>query len=607
VSVDLWAPSTLVDDGFDATSTEGRRLVARGDAAGVTHLAAALRHGYVAEGDYVDACRALGDVMTRKGAVREALTLAWYVRGAAAEAPPGVPPIDRARTLLVAGRPAEAAALLESSGYLVRAAIAREKAGDFVAARALWSRLAGVPAIGAAPYEAALAHVNVLRMAARTGDTRAAREAAATAVHLAEEAADRFESSGQRERAFDCHQVVAAVGRETQRFEYVLDGSINVIRILLEDHLRSQAIDAYEAIVTAARAAGETVAAATLAHELADYAEAEGQGAVALSARRAEADLWRTVGRDPSRPVVSRERALLAAALALADAGQLRAVGDVYRELSTVASSDARRDYFAAARGRYETAKDERRDVAAPAPREPVGIDEVWHLDLLEWEAHGSAAEACADVLLDPSRGVESRRRALVTRLVALSIEAVASPPASDLVVVAEALAPLELYEAIAPLEHLAGHHDADVRAAAVTALGRFFFKRTFITMAARLSDGDDRVASAAARSTERLAFPHAIDPLSRIVRSSLRPAARIAALRALSRIERTEAAEVLIATLSEGDATLRKAIVEALAVGRGRASSGAFVEVARKALPRLPADARRAVLEIFAARGVTG
>lgn len=598
---ELWATDELVEEGFDALLAAGRSLLRRGKLEDASaHLAAALRNGYVGEADYIEACEALAEAMVARGRPREALTLGWYVGARVGVDLALVPPIDRARAALAAGRPGEAADALEPAGHLVRAAIARETEGDFARARALWTRLATTLAGGSSPYDAALAAMNVLRTAKRVGDAKGAREAAASAVHLAEEAADRFESSGERERAFDCHQVVAAIGREIARFEYVLDGTINVIRILREDHLRVQALASYAELIDAARAADEPVTAASLAHELAAYSLAERAETTSLDARRLEAELWQSVGRDASRGKSSRERALLSAALAFADAGDLRAVGAVYGELARVAVG-ARGDYFASAAARYEGARSARRGAAPKVASEP--FPPVWHLDLLEREAAGSAAEACADVLLDRAAyGHESRRRALVGRLVALSIEEDPSPDEASLTTLARALAPLEVYAALAPLEKLASHRSPVVRAAAVSSLGRFFFKRTLVTMSARLADRDESVSAAAASAVERLAFPHAIDPLARIARSAPREAARAAALRALARIERAEAAEILLVTLADGDAAARACVVQALSASRGRV----FLDVARAALPGLSRGARGEVQKILSARGVT-
>jgi hypothetical protein len=48
----------------------------------------------------------------------------------------------------------------------------------------------------------------------------------------------------------------------------VLEGFVNVIRILREDHLRYYALQSYEEAVAAAEKQGEVSAAATLAREM---------------------------------------------------------------------------------------------------------------------------------------------------------------------------------------------------------------------------------------------------------------------------------------------------------------------------------------------------
>src|SRR6185369_9134487 len=139
-----------------------------------------------------------------------------------------VPAIDRARTLLAwadrstdrdkaKGIYGKAADEYEAAGLVAQAAIARERCDDFVRARALWSRLAQVlTASGSDLYAAGLARFNLARTSLRTHDSAAAREAVVAAVHLLEEAADRYETIGQRERAFDCYQVLIAIGRESK-------------------------------------------------------------------------------------------------------------------------------------------------------------------------------------------------------------------------------------------------------------------------------------------------------------------------------------------------------------------------------------------------------
>src|SRR5262249_36964123 len=269
-------------------------------------LHGALQNTVAREEDYVAATSELRDVLGRMGDARGALTLDWYAGSERSQRPliQQVPPIDRARTLLAwADRSSErdrakgtygkAADEYEAAGLVAQAAIARERCDDWGRARALWSRLAQVlTAQGSDLYAAGLARFNLARTSLRTGDTGAAREAVVAAVHLLEEAADRYETIGQRERAFDCYQVLIAIGRESGEFEHVLEGYVNVIRILREDHLRYYALQSYEEAVAAAEKQGEVSAAATLAREMSAYARKEGLAAVASFATLTQARLW---------------------------------------------------------------------------------------------------------------------------------------------------------------------------------------------------------------------------------------------------------------------------------------------------------------------------
>jgi len=257
---------------------EARLALSRGDVARAkSTLFGALSNWTVREEEYVDVAREMRDLLWRSGDRRGALTLDWYAgdertqRGMIAE----VPPIDRARTLLAwADRAtnearrkqmyASAADEYEQAGLVARAAIARERADDYVRARALWSRLSQMlTGSGEDLYAAALSRFNLARASIRTGEKGAAREAFVAAVHDLEQAADRYETIGQRERAFDCFQVLLALGRESGEFEHVLEGSVNVIRILREDHLRYYALQSYEEAVAAASRAFSAISAGT--------------------------------------------------------------------------------------------------------------------------------------------------------------------------------------------------------------------------------------------------------------------------------------------------------------------------------------------------------
>ncbi|WP_437586775.1 HEAT repeat domain-containing protein [Sorangium sp. So ce1000] len=609
---------------------EARAALARSDLTRARDaLFSALQHTIAREEEYVAMTDELRDVLVRMGDARSALTVSWYAGNEHGQRPliAQVPPIDRARTVLawaerehdperqrrLYGRAADE---YEAAGLVAQAAIARERGQDFARARALWSRLAQLlSSSGSDLYAAGLARFNLARTSLRTGDAAAAREAVFASVHLLEEAADRYETIGQRERAFDCYQVLIAVGRESRAFEHVLEGYVNVIRILREDHLRYYALQSYEEAVAAAEKQGEISAAATLAREMAAYARKEGLTAVANFAVLAQARLWQevsAVSQKRAAPPEIAENALLAAVIALGEAGQYSKVGSVYRALTQLPLEEARKKHYARAGRRYVNAQDLPID-ASPLPahlRHELGFPEVWHIDLVEWEQAGSAAQACGDIVLDPAQWSEvTRRRAMLARLTALAVEGAAPEAApaqrslaQQLISLAEQLATVELYTILSPLEHLFRRPEPKIRVAVVRALSRFLYKRTFITLRDALVDPDPTVVHEAARALEELRFAHAFDPLARIYRESQAPAVRASAVRAIAKIDTLEAGEMLLGILQHEGAEERAAAVEALKRARGMK----FVELARGSLAELPGSTQAVVREILQSRGLS-
>lgn len=616
---------------FHELRDEARSFIARGDFAKArTALWSALQHAVAREEDYVAATAELRDVLVKLGDHRGALTADWYAGGERTQRAliNNVPAIDRARTLLAwadratdrdraRGIYAKAAEEYEAAGLVAQAAIARERGGDFGGARALWSRLSQILASsGADHYAAGLALWNLARTSLRTGDPSAARKAVVESVHMLEQAADRYETIGQRERAFDCYQVLIAIGKESGEFEHVLEGYVNVIRILREDHLRYCAIQSYEEVVTAAEKQGEISAAATLAREMAAYARKEGLPAVANFATLAQAKLWQDVAvasRTRNAPPEIAENALLASVIAYGEAGQYRKLGAVYRALAELPIEASRCAHYNRARGRYTDAQDLPID-AGPLPahlRQEVGFPEVWHVDLVEWEQRGSASQACGDVILDPAQWSDvTRRRAMLARLMALPLEADGSDGSSrgpgatadQIVALAEQLSFVDLYVILSPLERMFRHPSANVRLAVVHALARFPYKRTFITLREALSDPDPAVVREASTSLQELRFPHAFDPLSRIYRESQSADVRASVVRALAKIDTFEAAEMLLGVIQHDGNDERAAAVDALQRSRGMK----FVDLARGSFRELSGGAQSAVREILQRRGVS-
>jgi len=600
--------------------TQAKRLVASRQTKEARQLlAGALTQTYALEEDYAPALSVLCSILVQEGNARAALTCAWYLRDdrTADSLLAHVTPGDRARTYVErAGRLgrgdgraadlyAQAAKELEAEGAVAQAAVFLERAGQDERARPLWSRLCQT--IGQDReeelYAGALARFNLARTSRRVGDKREAHAATVASVHLLEEAADRFENLGQRERAFDCYQVLAAIGRDSGTHEHALEGFVNLTRILREDQLRSYALREFHDAIRYLREQDEVAAAATLAREMADYARREGLSAVANHAILDQADMWRELAAhtiEKGRSPEIAENALLAAVLSYAELGQYRRAGAAYVDLAHLPLEPARRSHYARASGRYEGAQDEPIDASrgSEASRKDNTFADVWHVDLIEWEQNGSAADVCGDIMIDTETWSEViRRRAMVARLEALPIETSKSavPPGAWINLV-HRLSPTELYMTLSPMEAIYRRPEPEVRAAVVQALGRFLYKRSFITLRRALSDSDDTVRAQACESIQQLHFPHAFDPLARIHREMSDPEARRAALRALAMVDSDEATEMVLATLEHAGPSERDDVVQTLSKSCGPRLIRAGTEAMGRATGAW-ADALRQVL----------
>jgi len=572
---------------------QARTAMARGDNAGaVSALLSAASRTHAADRDYDAVLRPLADVLAKIGDPRRALAV---VEALASNDPsawsrarallPVVPGLDRARALAAQGFTVEAAREAEEAGLVASAAFLREAAADWTAARTLWARLAtrggfatAAPgnAAGESMYVAALVQFNLARCARQCEDAPQLREATVASVRLLEEAADHFESIGQRERAFDCFQVLAQIGRDGGAFEDVLEGFVNSIRILREDHLKYFALQHYDEAIGAAAERGEAGAAATLAREAAGYARTLGLAPASAGYALRQAELWRMSARqnaDRGAPPEIAENALLASIVAFGEIGQATRVGQVYAELAALDLEPARRAHYERAAQRYAKVKDQPLETPAagrpPVARGTAHLHEVWRADVLEWERAGSASEACADVMLDRRYPEFMRRRAMLARLTAIEAEGLAGnrSQASERLRVrlAGELAQVQLYAVLSPLEHLFTSPERRVKIAVLEAIETLFFKRSFATVRAGLADPDSAVVAQAVKAVGAFQLEHAFDPLARIVRESSNPDARAAALGALARIDTIESAELLLGVLEHGSGAERAAKTAAL------------------------------------------
>jgi len=551
---------------------------------------------------------------------RPVISIAWYQGGSAVDlhAASKAPPVDVARTHRYLGDESMAARLFEEGGFLAHAAVARERATDYPGARALWSRLAhrlasgslggGAGAAAEQMYVLGLIRYNVARNSPATRADRARRDAIVSAVAALEEAAGRFESLGMRERAFDCYNALSSIGQTAATFEHVLEGRVNSIRILREDHLQQYALQQFDESIGAAEASGEFAAAATFAHEALAYARSLGLDADAQNYARRSIDLHVGTARSLMRtsgPAELAENAILAAIALAADLGLLGRARELYAEAATISGlDDARRKRHVRAQERLQGQDDaSSRFDAKPTARPPGPPLEVWIVDVLEWEQSGRAEEACAEILFDAMGAAKGRRdggslplrrRALVARLWALHLaELAAGPPqgsASTAIELVRKLAEITDYRVLSSLENVFNHPAPEVRARTVEAAGQMPFKRSAQLLRRAAHDPDPTVVEAVARAVQRKQSPVFVDPLRRLARDAPALAVRAAALRALSAIDNAEAADAVLQALEAGSRDERQAVIDALRRRRPD-RNGKLVTLARERVARGMSD----------------
>jgi hypothetical protein len=628
----------VIESARDAAA-RGLALVRAGQVhEGLAHLQAALAEIDLDPSDYdalIEAMRAAAHATQQP---RVAASLDWYDGRLEVGGWQATPPNDLARTHRLHGNEPAAARAFEEAGLLAHAAVAHERARDSNSARACWARLChqlaapdpslarrGPDATAERSYILGLARYDVARNAGRDSSDsrsprdRAHRDAVVAAVSALEDAAQRFEALGLRERAFDCFNALSAIGETSGTFEHVLEGRVNAIRILREDYLQQYALQQYDEAIELSAKRDEHAAAASFAREAMAYAAALGLAQDATAYARRAVDLHVAAGRLllERGPAELAENAFLAAIALAAELGLLARARSLYSELAHAKPlEESRRARHERAAARLDGAVDvaTRSDARTPRPTGPAL--EVWILDVIEWEQSGRAADACAEVLFDvyplPRGGGRARellhtpirRRALVARLVALEVERLgeAEPAraAGARVELARRLGEIVDYRMLAPLEALARDATPEVRVRAVQAAANLPFKRSAQLLREAARDDDPRVVSAAAAALDRKRSPVFVDPLRRLSRDANSAEVRVAALRTLASIDNAEAAEAVVSALETGTSGERAAILEALRERRpgrdGRLVATLRARLAQGVAPDVAVDLQRAI-----------
>lgn len=542
---------------------DGRRKLARGDAEEALRLFWWLaEQTHVPEHEYNEAMAGLAEAYVALGQRRAAAFVYHYLgeHELALRAFDASHPEDMARVEESRQRFAEAGQHYLAADRPATAAICLEKAGVLDRARLLWERLQGDPRLHrtGTTYQAALVAFNHGRCCEALGDRTAARRSMVEAVHLLEQAADEFESGGMRERAFDCFQVLLAMGSsESGAFENLAEGYLNCIRILKADNLRYYVLQYYEDFQRQAVERGELHAAATILREASDYCRRAGLPYDRHYQRRSAETWLRTsdLVLERGHPAELAENALLAAIDLFASLGDFAQVGAAYTRLSELPLDADRTRRYERIATRYDGTPPMSESQAAFPDylRQDAAYPDVWYLDLVEWEQGGDHREVAADLIASPDYPESIKRRALLCRLEVLAAEAGGALGEEATVRVALRLGHLTTYTALSPLERLYEEGTERIRASTMSALRSLFFKRSFRLLSLGLHDESAAVRKDALEAVRALHFTHALDPLSRLYREHPDPKVRLVALQSVGKISTPDAAEFLIEIVRYG------------------------------------------------------
>ncbi len=514
---------------------------------------------HVIDPSYDEWLRGLASALLGLGRKRDGAFVQLYLgqTGAALELL-GEGGLEVAQVLEQAGQHVRAAERYLALGRPALAAIAYEHAQRGAEARACWDRAAHDGRLARAPYEEALVRFNQGHCALALGD-EAGRTHLMTAQRLLEEVADGFETAGQRERAFDCYQILLELGRRSAAFENLAEGYLNCIRILKEDNLKYYVLQYYEDFLREAFAREEYHAAASLYREAAEYCLRMGL-IYDRHYLRKSGETWLVAAerneRDGGPPEMS-ENAYLAAIDCWNTVEDFAMVRDAYLRLSRLKLQERKQERYLSIAARYESARPAADD-APPFPdalKQAHAYPEIWYLDLVEWEHDGDPSAVCLSVLGDRNYPDVVRRRAL--QVLVDATEAGREP--ARLAKVAEGLGELQIYVVLRPLERLYEHPDVQVQRGVMRALRCLFFKRTFGLLQKGLRSTDGGVRQHALEALARLHFNHAFDPLTRIFREHEDAQVRAIALESIGRIPSLEAGDFRIEALRHEGEPLRR------------------------------------------------
>ena len=493
--------------------------------------------------------RSLAGAENRRGASAVHLYLKQYDQALAML--PAEAHSDRARVLSCQGHPQRAGGLYEEHGQPLRAAIAYERGQHDVEARRCWEASCRLPDLQALTYENALVHFNLGACCLRLGDEEGHTHLM-TAQRLLEESADRFETAGQRERAFDCYQILLEMGRRSGAFENLAEGYLNCIRVLKEDNLKFYVLQYYEDFLRPGAAPRGVPRRGLPQPRGGGVLPARGSRLRALLHPGGRGDL---AARRPEKeqrqgPPEMSENAYLAAVDSFNTLGDYSMVGQAYHQLGQLGLPEHKQQRYRRIAARYAGAAPLQIDIPnfPEHMRQARAYPEIWYMDLIEWADRGEVDTICSSILADQSYPDLIQRRALLMLLEVFELGPARQPKRQALI--AERLGTLQIYAVLSPLERLFSDPDPQIQRGVMLALRSLFFKRSFNLLRAGLESETQAVRQAATDALGRLHFTHAFDPLSRIFRELEDPRIRRTALQSIGSIPSLEAGDFLIEVL---------------------------------------------------------
>jgi HEAT repeats len=482
-------------------------------------------------------------------------------------------PIVRAKSLEAQKQYSEAARIYLQQGRFAHAAVNHEQAKEFGPARAAWETLLSRQVLQQRSYLLALVHLNLSLCCQHLNDKKAHHEHLVITTRLLEEAADDYETKGDREMTFYCYQVMLKLGKEVNSYENIAEGYLNSIRVLKGDNLKSYVLQYYEEFQRLSMEREEFHAAATLYREAAEYCARVGLPyAKYYESKSGEA--WSQAAESNEKrggPPELSENALLAAIDAFNQVGDQLRVKTSYERLVGLSLSDKRKKRYQDLLSRFQNITQEASGLTAFREQmRQTGGTALWYVDILEWEQDGDPLEVALSMVWNPDYHEVARRRALKLLLLIHDERRSGAESPAGLCRIAEALGEIQVYAVLAPLEKLAAHPEASVRAKAVGASQNLYFKRSFNLVRKGLGDTPE-IKERAMEALGALHFPHAFEPISRIYREQENPRVRKTAIKSIGRISSEDAAEFLLEVFRYETGDLKRAAEEALRSSENR------------------------------------